>query len=211
MLPNTLPGAPFPRDVALVRTRRRSSVRQQKGGWCAPDAAHGEPPARRPRVAFPGGLGTQPASRGAALPSQLLPWVVRNCLPLAPPGAFVPSPDTRLRRSRSAPSPFHFLLLTEGGCHSQGGSAGGAPAPLSPPSRLAGHPAPLLPGPHVENRPPGAGGPPARAAAAWTADVGRPSPRTSRAPRSPPLPHVYSVCRTSQGPPACRRREGGEL
>lgn len=158
MLPNTLPGAPFPRDVALVRTRRRSSVRQQKGGWCAPDVAHGEPPARRPRVAFPGGLGTQPASRGAALPSQLLPWVVRNCLPLAPPGAFVPSPDTRLRRSRSAPSPFHFLLLTEGGCHSQGGSAGGAPAPPSPPPASQATPRPCSRAPTLRTGRPGPGG-----------------------------------------------------
>lgn len=93
----------------------------RKGVGAPRTSLTGSPPPAARAWRSRGGLGTQPASRGAALPSQLLPWVVRNCLPLASPGAFIPSPDTRLRRSRSAPSPFHFLLLTEGGCHSQGG------------------------------------------------------------------------------------------
>lgn len=159
-------------------------------------------------------------SRGVSNPAS-----VSGCgapVPAPPLGSKKLSPSGPSRRVRPLaghqtqaqplrPQPLPFLTFNRRRLSQPGRLGRWGARPPQPPSRLAGRPAPLLPGPHVENRPLGAGGPPARAAAAWTADVGRPSPRTSRAPRSPPLPHVYSVCRTSQGPPACRRREGGEL
>lgn len=70
---------------------------------------------------------------------------------------------------------------------------------------LAGVPSPCSLAPKSRTVRPGPGGQPAWAAAALTAHVCPRSTRTSWALQLPSLRHLYSFCRTSQGPPACEQ------